>query len=148
MTIETATEAVQPASTELPSEPWRGHTLRLFSQWLDADTALVTAEGAVDASNAHHLGEYVQRVARRSANVILDFSALEFFGTAGFSALQEATGPGKLVAPRWVLVPSAAVARVLRLCDPQGAQITVGNVDAALASLQGEPHPVLQLVAQ
>ena len=148
MTIETATDAVRPACTELPSEPWRGHTLRLFSQWLDADTALVTAEGAVDASNADDLGAYTLRVARRSANVILDFGTLEFFGTAGFSALQEATGPGESAARRWLLIPSAAVARVLRLCDPQGAQITVGNVDAALASLQGEPHPVLQLVTQ
>ena len=36
----------------VPSEPWRGQTLRLLSQWLDADTALITAEGSVDAANA------------------------------------------------------------------------------------------------
>jgi anti-anti-sigma regulatory factor len=148
MSIENAIEVVRPLATELPCEPWRGHTLRLFSQWLDAETALVTAEGAVDASNADHLGEYALRVARRSARVVLDFSALEFFGTAGFSALQVVTSNGEPTASRWVLVPSAAVAQVLRICDPQGAQVVVGSVDAALAALQGEQHPVLQLVAQ
>ncbi len=148
MSLENAIGAARPLSTELPNEPWRGPTLRLFSQWLDADTALVIAEGAIDASNADHVREYLLRVAVRSARIVLDFSGLEFFGTAGFSAVESVIQGTERADARSVLVPSVAVARVLRICDPKGARPTVGTVGAALAALQGDSQPVLQLVAQ
>lgn len=148
MSIENTIEAVRPVSTDLPSEPWRGQTLRLLSQWLDADTALITAEGSVDAANAEDLGEYLLRVARRNVSMILDLSGLEFFGTAGFSALKAVSAHSEQPGARLFTVPSGAVARVLRICDPQGGLPTVGTVDAAMATLQGEPQPVLALVAQ
>lgn len=148
MSIENTIEAVPPVATDFPSEPWRGQTLRLLSRWLDADTALITAEGSVDASNADRLDEYVQRVARRNVSIVLDLGGLEFFGTAGFSALKAASARSEQPNFRLLTVPSGAVARVLRICDHPGRLATVGTVDAAMATLQGDTQPVLALVAQ
>ena len=48
----------------------------------------------------------------------------------------------------WALVPSAAVTRLLRICDPDSALPICRNVDAALSALRAEPHRLLQLVSQ
>ncbi len=79
---------------------------------------------------------------------MLDLSGLDFFGTAGFSALHtvDVRCAGDNVG--WALVPGTAVTRLLRICDPDSALPICHDVEAALSALHGEPHPPLQLVAQ
>ena len=51
---------------------------------------LITADGELDAANANHLTVFVERCVRDSSQVIVDLRSLNFFGTAGFSALHRA----------------------------------------------------------
>ena len=48
----------------------------------------------------------------------------------------------------WALVPSAAVTRLLRICDPDSTLPICDSVDAAMAAVQGEPRRLLQLVSK
>ena len=48
----------------------------------------------------------------------------------------------------WAVIPSAAVTRLLRICDPDSALPICRTVDAALSTLRAEPHRLLQLVSQ
>ena len=70
----------------VPSEPWEDHTARFSAEW-GPSLVVITAHGELDASNANRLADYVQSCAAHSKSLIVNLSGLEFFGTAGFSAL-------------------------------------------------------------
>jgi anti-anti-sigma factor len=130
----------------IPAERWECHTARFTTQYLEPSVGLMIAEGEIDAANADNLAEYALRNAMQYDRLVVDLSRLEFFGTEGFSALHMFNVRCAEVGVRWALVPSAAVARVLRLCDPAGALTAAATVHAALGILQGEPRCLLQLV--
>jgi hypothetical protein len=46
------------------------------------------------------------------------------------------------------MAPSAAVTRLLRICDPDSVLPLCAGVDAALAAVQDAPRRLLQLVAK
>jgi anti-anti-sigma factor len=103
-----------------------------------SSVAIVSAYGAIDASNAGTLTDYALANTVRCRGLILDLSDLEFFGTEGFSALHRVSVRCAHAEIGWMVVPGAAVARLLQMCDPDGSLPTVYTVDAALATLQDQ----------
>jgi anti-anti-sigma factor len=108
---------VREPDTAIPSEPWQNHTARFTAEW-GPSLVVVTAHGELDASNANHLADYVERCAAHCKSIILNLSGLEFFGTAGFSALHTINVRCAGADVRWAVVPGKAVSRLLRICDP------------------------------
>ena len=112
-----AVTPVRETDTANPSEQWENHTARFTAEW-GPSLVVITAHGELDASNANHLADYVQRCAAHSKSIILNLTGLEFFGTAGFSALHTINVRCAGADVRWTVVPSKAVSRLLRICDP------------------------------
>lgn len=129
-----------------PSEPWENHTARFTAEW-GRSFVVITAHGELDASNANQLADYVQGCAAHSKSIIVDLSGLEFFGTAGFSALHTINVRCAGADVRWAVVPSKAVSRLLRICDPDNALPLTETVPDGLDE-NGEPRRLFQLVPQ
>ena len=121
-----------------PLSPTKRHAARFDTRWTMSSVAIVSAYGDIDGTNASTLTNYALVNAVRCRGVILDLSGLEFFGTEGFSALHRVSVRCARAEIGWMVVPSAAVSRLLRLCDPHGSLPTVDTVDAALANLQDQ----------
>jgi anti-anti-sigma factor len=131
-----------------PSQPWECHTARVHADW-GPSGPVITVRGELDASNAGQLADYVQRCATHSRTLILDLTGVEFFGTAGFSALHTINVRCAGADVRWAVVPSQAVSRLLRICDPDNAlPIAESTPDADADGENDEPRPLLQLVSQ
>jgi anti-anti-sigma factor len=129
-----------------PSQPWESQTARFTARWAES-SAVVSAHGELDASNANQLADYVQRCAARSRLLILDLRGLEFFGTAGFSALHTINVRCAGADLPWAVVPSQAVSRLLRICDPDNT-LPIAHAAAAVFDDDEEPRPLLELVSQ
>jgi anti-anti-sigma factor len=108
--------------------------------------AVITAIGELDAANAQEFVDYSLQHAAHIDRLVLDLTGVDFFGTAGFSALHTLNVRCAAEKIEWALTPSAAVTRLLRICDPDSALPICDTVDAALAAVQGEPRRLLQLV--
>jgi anti-anti-sigma factor len=95
---------------------------RLFAstEWLSPSEVRIGVAGDIDASNAECLAAHVFGRAANCRHLILDLSQVEFFGTAGFSALRTIESRCAQASVSWILLASGAVLRVLRLCDPEG----------------------------
>jgi anti-anti-sigma factor len=130
----------------IPSHPWENHTARFTAEW-GPSFVVITAQGELDASNAHQLADYVQRCAAHSKSLILDLSGLDFFGTAGFSALHTINVRCAGADVRWSVVPGKAVSRLLRICDPDHALPVAESVPDSLDGNE-EPRRLFQLVPQ
>ena len=138
----TATEPSHPAvlpDSGFLSAPWTDHTARWACRRLKSSVIVISADGDIDAANAATLREYPLRRVGRCRGLILDLRGVEFFGTEGFSALDGlfvcclGAGTGRAV------VPSAAVTRVLQICDPQGSLPTARTVEAGTATFADMP---------
>ncbi|BBZ10203.1 sulfate transporter [Mycobacterium branderi] len=134
------------AATAFPSQPWESHTAR-FTAHRGATAAVVSASGELDASNANQLADYVVRCAASTKSLVVDLSGVEFFGTAGFSALHTINVRCAGADVRWAVVPSHAVSRLLRICDPDKTLPIAESVTEGLADNE-EPRRLLQLIAQ
>ncbi len=110
--------------------------------------AVITAHGELDAANTPEFVDYSLRHAPHTERLVLDLSGVDFFGTAGFSALHTVNVRCAGEKIEWALVPSSAVTRLLRICDPDSALPICSSVDAALSAVQGEPRRLLQLVTK
>ncbi|ORB02607.1 anti-anti-sigma factor [Mycolicibacter minnesotensis] len=97
---------------------------------------MVSVEGELDASNASHLADYVQRCACHCAWLILDLDALKFIGTAGFSTLKTIADRCAEAQLYYTMVPGTEVERLLRICDPDHALPTTPSRADALAGAQ------------
>ncbi|BBZ06710.1 hypothetical protein MDOR_08790 [Mycolicibacterium doricum] len=134
-----------PTNT-VPTNTVTCHTARFEAAAPLPSTTVVTAHGELDAVNAQPLADFALQRANHA--LVLDLSEVEFFGTAGFSALHTLNVRSGADID-WVLVPSTAVSRLLRICDPDGALPQSETVDAAVTALHGAPRPsLLQLVAE
>jgi anti-anti-sigma factor len=131
---------------ESPSQPWESRTARFAAHW-GPSAVVVTADGELDAANAVQLADYVQRCAAHSEWVILDLTGLEFFGTAGFSALHTINVRCAGAGVQWTVVPNHVVSRLLQLCDPDHALPICDSVTSDAAGSR-EPRRLLQLVPQ
>jgi anti-anti-sigma factor len=115
------------------------HAARFDTQWTMSSAAIVNAYGDIDGSNASTLTDYAVVNAVRCRALILDLSGLKFFGTEGFLALHRVSVRCAHAEIGWMVVPSGAVSRLLRICDPHGSLPAAESVAAALANLQ-EQH--------
>lgn len=88
----------------------------------------ITVAGEVDASNIDRLASYVFRYGANSRRLILDLADVKFFGVECFSALNIIGDRCTTAGVAWTLVPSPAVARVLRICDPHRALLSQGLI--------------------
>ncbi|OBH90489.1 STAS domain-containing protein [Mycobacterium sp. E2733] len=133
------------------AQSWQHSRAAQFTARWDPSGTLITVDGELDAANADQLAAYVRHVVGRSRRVILDLRGLKFIGTAGFSALHRINVVCSGAQAYWAMAPSPAVARLLRLCDPDGTlPVTTPAAESLLRSLraEGEEPPLLQLVAQ
>jgi hypothetical protein len=96
---------------------------------------IAEAEGLVlqNDSWVAGVGEHSRWYVTGCRGLILDLRGLDFFGAKGFSALHKISAGCARAHIGWALVPSAAVSRVLRICDPQGTLPAASTLDAALA---------------
>jgi hypothetical protein len=94
----------------------------------------------VDAANANHFTEFVERHIRPDARVTLDLCGLEFIATAGFSALHRINVRCSGAGAHWDPVPGPVVHRLLRIYDPDGTLPRAGNT-VPQSSLQLIPQP-------
>ena len=130
-----------PDTLVLPADPLtrtKRHAARFDTRWTMSSVAIVSAYGDIDASNATTLTDYALVNAVRCRGLILGLSGLEFFGTEGFLALHRVSVRCARADIMWILVPGAAVCRLLRICDPHGSLPTVDTVGAALANIQDQ----------
>lgn len=142
------TSNTRPPSAGSRIDTADSHSAHFATRWLQPDTAVITAHGEIDAANAQELVEYALRHAAHISRLVLDLSGVEFFGTAGFSALHnlKVRCAGETI--KWCSVPSTAVSRLLTLCDPDSTLPIHDGIAEALSAVQGEPPRLLQLVAQ
>ncbi len=138
--------AVHGTDTDVPPEPWENHTARFTAEW-GPSFVVITAHGELDASNANQLADYVQQCAAHSKSIILNLSGLEFFGTAGFSALHTINVRCAGADVRWAVVPSKAVSRLLSICDPDHALPLAESMPDSVDENE-QPRRLFQLVPQ
>jgi anti-anti-sigma factor len=143
-----STTHAQPVTPKSLIERADAHMAHFASRWLQPNTAVITAHGEIDAANAQELVDYALRHGDRMDRLVLDMSGVDFFGTSGFSALHTLNVRCAGESIEWASVPSAAVTRLLRICDPDSILPFYSGVDTALSAVQGEPRRLLQLVPQ
>jgi anti-anti-sigma factor len=136
------------ATPESLIEPTDCHAAHFATRWLQPSMAVITAHGELDAANAQQFVDYALRHAAHTDRLVLDLTGVDFFGTAGFSALHSVNVRCAAEKIEWALAPSPAVTRLLRICDPDLALPICDSVDAALTAVQGEPRRLLQLVSK
>jgi anti-anti-sigma factor len=129
-------------------EPTDCHTAHFATRWPQPSVAVITTHGELDAANAQQFVDYALRHAADIDRLVLDLTGVAFFGTAGFSALHTLNVRCAAEKIEWALAPSAAVTRLLRICDPDSALPICASVEAALSAVQGEPRRLLQLVSK
>jgi anti-anti-sigma factor len=145
--MSTATHALS-ASPESLIEPTDCRTAHFATRWLQPSMAVITAHGELDAANAQEFVDYALRHAAHTDRLVLDLTGVDFFGTAGFSALHTVNVRCAAEKIEWALTPSAGVTRLLRICDPDSALPICASVEAALSAVQGEPRRLLQLISK
>jgi anti-anti-sigma factor len=143
-----STPITGPATPESLIEPTDCHTAHFATRWLQPSLAVITTHGELDAANAQPFVDYALRHAAHIDRLVLDLTGVDFFGTAGFSALHTLNVRCAAEKIEWALAPSAAVTRLLRICDPDSALPICTGVDTALSAVQGEPRRLLQLIAK
>jgi anti-anti-sigma factor len=124
------------------------HTAHFAARWLHPSMVIIATHGELDAANAQEFVTYSQRHADAVRRLILDLRGVEFFGTAGFSALHNLNVRCAANGVDWALVPSKSVNRLLSICDPDGALPVQPSIDTALCAVHGEPRRLLKLVPQ
>lgn len=136
------------------AQSWQqSRTAQFTARWGPTGT-LITVDGELDAANADQLVAYVRQSTNRSRRrVILDLRGLNFIGTAGFSALHRINVACSEAQVSWAMAPSPAVARLLRICDPDATlPVTAPRAEPLLEPLRvdddEEPRPLLQLVPE
>ncbi|TFV57344.1 STAS domain-containing protein [Mycobacterium sp. PS03-16] len=117
-----------PTAVEAPERRGRAvFALRSLTPIL----SIITADGEIDATNGRDLGRYVERHTATSCQLIVDLTAVRFFGTQGFSALHYMSVSCTRIDVDWVIVPGSEVRRMLRICDPQGELPLAADVASA-----------------
>ena len=96
-----------------------GGKLAFSTEWLNAAVVRISVRGEIDAANESELRDYVFCRAANCKTLILNLHEVTFLSTAGFSALLTIDDRCSRAAVTWMVIPSAAVSRVLDICDRQ-----------------------------
>src|SRR5258707_8671605 len=75
------------ATPESLIEPTDCRTAHFATRWLQPSMAVITAHGELHAANAQQIVDYALHHAAHTDRLVLDLTGVDFFGTAGFSAL-------------------------------------------------------------
>jgi anti-anti-sigma factor len=121
-------------------------TADFAARWLHPSVVIVSAYGELDAANAQDFVTYALRHADAVQRLVIDLEGVDFFGTAGFSALHTLNARCAAGGAEWAMVPSNAVTRLLQICDPDATLPVAPSVEAALGVIHGAPRPLLKLV--
>ncbi|MDH6196825.1 anti-anti-sigma factor [Mycobacterium frederiksbergense] len=148
MTVfSTTASSTTAASTNAPIE-WTDDSPAMFAtRWLPPSTAVISTRGDVDAANAADFADYALQHTAEAERVVIDLTGVDFLGTAGFSALEVIAARWSVGGVDWIMVPSKAVRRLLRICDPDSELRTSYSMVAALSTLNGKT-PLLHLVTK
>ena len=135
------------------AQSWQQSRTTQFSSCRLPGGTVITVDGELDAANADEFAAYVERGARRCKRLILDLRGLKFIGTDGFSAMHRINVVCSGAQAYWAMVPSPAVARLLRVCDPDATLPVTTPLDEPLLLTAGRPgageaRALLQLVPQ
>jgi anti-anti-sigma factor len=141
-----STPNARPLSPDALIEPTDCHTAHFATRWLQPSLAVIATHGELDAANAQEFVDYALRHNELMDRLVLDLTGVDFFGTAGFSALHTLNVRCAAEKIEWAMAPSPAVSRLMRICDPDSALPICDSIEAALAAVQGEPRRLLQLV--
>lgn len=118
------------------------------TKWLAPSTAVLSVFGEIDAANAREFANYVFLHISHVRELVLDLTGVEFFGTAAYSAVHTLRVRAAGEAIDWSLVPSPAVTRLLRICDPDSTFPIEESVATAILRLERDPSDLLQVVAK
>lgn len=130
--------------------------LQFRTQWLASEVVTVASiAGEVDATNVDMFLDYALRKVLLCRGLVLDLAGVTFFNSEGYSSLIALGARCATADVSWVLVPSSAVRRVLRICDVAQQLPVAESVLRALATVSGpgpeqshrEEVPVTQRVA-
>lgn len=89
------------------------------TDWETTSSVRISATGDIDATNAARFAEYVLQRSANCLQLVIDLRTIDFFGSAGLTALftiAERCGRADVA---WAVIPSRAVSRVLDICDPE-----------------------------
>ena len=137
--------SVHGTEATVPPPAWENHSARFTAEW-DSSRVVITVHGELDASNASQLADYFDLCLVHRTPLMLDLSRLEFFGTAGFSALHLINVKCAGVNLRWAVVPNKAVSRLLRICDPDNTLPLASSVHDVPDDEDHDPNRLFQLV--
>jgi anti-anti-sigma factor len=139
-------EVPRPAT---PDRVIKCHSATFATRWLHPTILIVSAHGELDAANAQDFAEYALQHTDAAKRLLLDLTDIEFFGTAGFSALHTLNVRCAAIGADWAMMPSRAVTRLLGICDPDATLPVAPTIATALALIHGEPRQsLLQLVPE
>ena len=124
------------------------YSAQFETRWPQPATAVVSAHGELDAANGNHFVDYALRKADETQWLVIDLTGLSFFATAGFSALHTLNVRCAANDIRWALVPSLAVDRLLRLCDPDSTLPICVDIANAFTTVHADPPRLLKLVPE
>jgi anti-anti-sigma factor len=132
------------------TQSWQRTGSAEFTVHPSPSATVIAAHGELDAANANQITVFVERCVRDSRQVVVDLRGLDFFGTAGFSALHRINVVCSAAGVPWVLVSGRAADRVLRICDPDDTLPTTNSLPESVSEEFGprELRPLLQLVAE
>ncbi|MFG1932258.1 STAS domain-containing protein [Mycobacterium sp. NPDC048908] len=102
--------------------------------------AAVAVLGDVDAVNARELGRYIERQIHLSKQLVLDLRAVDFFGTQAYTALYYISVYCARGDVDWIIVGSAAVRRLLSICDPEHQLPLADDLSSGLSRLDRLAH--------
>lgn len=106
----------------------------------------VAVVGEIDALNGREFGRYMEQHLRVSKQLVLDLRAVDFFGTAGFTALYYISVHCARSDVDWAIVGRRPVQRLLSVCDPHGELPLAHDLSAALARLDRLAYGVQHVI--
>lgn len=139
-------ETTRPPAPTQPDEQQRCGNAVFSVRTCSPHRVAVAVVGEIDAVNGRALGRYVARHTRVSRQLVLDLRAVDFFGSQGFTALYYISVHCSRSDVDWVIVASAAVQRLLAICDPDGELPSATDLSSALARLDRLAHRGHQIV--
>lgn len=102
--------------------------------------------GEIDALNGREFGRYVERHTRVSKQLVLDLRAVDYFGTAGFTALYYVSVYCARSDVDWAIAGRRPVRRLLSVCDPDGELPLADDLSTALARLDRLAYGVQHVI--
>ena len=105
-------------AVEQSAPPGRDH-VTFSTDWETSSSVRISATGDIDATNAAEFAEYVLQRSANCLEMLIDLRAIDFFGSAGLTALLTIAERCDRAIVTWAVIPSRAVSRVLEICDPE-----------------------------